>query len=428
MILSFRVKNFRSIADDAILSMRPVKAYKEHLGNVHHSEIVDILKVAGVYGANASGKSNLVKAFGAMRNILLGSLRRSSVDDIDTEPFELDPAKLDEPSEFDMEMLVGDYVYRYGFSVTQKMVVAEWLFRSSGEQRAISKPLFIRDGAAILEHNKRVLRELDTFDIATLLPNALLLPRLDQLNNAISKDIMGWFKNLNALSGSFSSRYTDYSTRHINDVAFRDNMLRLIRMADNSIQDVSVNTREMRIDDLPPRIRRAIPDEAKVRSIEAKEVMVVRKDASGADVAFDMDEKESEGTIKIFELSGPITDILNHGSILVIDEMEAKLHPSLSRRLVLLFLSERSNPNHAQLIFVTHDATLLHTVGLRRDQVWFCEKDISGRSNFYCLAEIRSESKTRKQDNLEKKYLEGRFGAVPYFADDEKAVVSVRRR
>ena len=363
-----------------------------------------------------------------MRNILLGSLRRSSVDDIDTEPFELDPAKLDEPSEFDMEMLVGDYVYRYGFSVTQKMVVAEWLFRSSGEQRAISKPLFIRDGAAILEHNKRVLRELDTFDIATLLPNALLLPRLDQLNNAISKDIMGWFKNLNALSGSFSSRYTDYSTRHINDVAFRDNMLRLIRMADNSIQDVSVNTREMRIDDLPPRIRRAIPDEAKVRSIEAKEVMVVRKDASGADVAFDMDEKESEGTIKIFELSGPITDILNHGSILVIDEMEAKLHPSLSRRLVLLFLSERSNPNHAQLIFVTHDATLLHTVGLRRDQVWFCEKDISGRSNFYCLAEIRSESKTRKQDHLEKKYLEGRFGAVPYFADDEKAVVSVRRR
>lgn len=420
MILSFRVKNFRSIAEDAILSMRPVRAYKEHLENVHRSGNIEILKVAGIYGANASGKSNLVKAFDAMRRILFGSLQRSSVDDIDVEPFELDPQKKNEPSEFDMEMLIGDYVYRYGFSVTEKSVVAEWLFRSSGEQRAVSKPLFVREGSAILEANKKVFRELKNLDMATILPNALLLPKLDQSNSDVAKRIMRWFKDVNVLSGSFSSTYNPYSARHINDVAFHDNMMKLIRLADQSILNVAVNTREVRMDDLPARVRRTIPDDIKIRSIEEKSVMMLRRNVDGEHVFFDIVEKESEGTMKIFELSGPLTDILNRGRILVIDEMEAKLHPLLTRRLVLLFMSEQSNPNHAQLIFVTHDATLLRSVGLRRDQVWLCEKDKMGRTDLYCLAEIRSQSGARKEDNLEKKYLEGRFGAVPYFAAEDE--------
>ena len=156
-----------------------------------------------------------------------------------------------------------------------------------------------------------------------------------------------------------------------------------------------------------------------MRSIEARTIKMLRKGVDGGDVAFDIDEKESEGTIKIFELSGPLTDILNQGSILVIDEMEAKLHPLLTRRLILLFMSEQLNPNHAQLIFVTHDATLLHSIDMRRDQVWLCDKDKYGRTSLYCLSEIRSASKARKEDNLEKKYLEGRFGAVPYFVDED---------
>lgn len=302
MILSFRVKNYRSFAEDAILSMRPVRAYKEHLENVHKSGNIETLKVAGIYGANASGKSNLVKAFAAMRNILFGSLQRSSVDDIDVEPFALDSAKLNEPSEFDMEMLIGNYVYRYGFSVTEKSVLAEWLFRSSGEPRAVSKPLFIREGPAILEANKKVLRELKNLDMTTLLPNALLLPKLDQSNSDVAKRIMRWFKDVNILSGSFSSNYNPYSARHINDVAFHDNMMKLIRLADQSILDVSVNIREVSIDDLPSRVRRTIPDDIKIRSIEEKTVLMLRRNVDGENVFFDMDEKESEGTMKIFML------------------------------------------------------------------------------------------------------------------------------
>lgn len=417
MILSFRVKNFRSIANEAILSFRPVKAYKEYPENIHRYGNIEALKAAGIYGANASGKSNLVKAFGAMRNILLGSLRRSSIDEIDVEPFELDSANLKEPSEFDVEMLAGGYVYRYGFSVTAKSVAAEWLFRSSGEPRAVSKPLFVREGSTLLKANKRVLRELQKLDMTTLLPNALLLSRLDQLNSNVAKLVMRWFNELQVLSGSLSSEYNRYSVMHLNEKAFHDNMMRLIRLADRSILDVSVNTREIHVDDLPPRVRIKIPVGAKIQSIEERTVVMLRRNVDGENVAFDIDEKESEGTTKIFGLSGPLTDILNRGWVLVIDELEAKLHPLLTRRIVSLFMSEKTNPNRAQLIFVTHDATLLRSVGLRRDQVWLCEKNKKGMTDLYCLAEIRSKSGTRKEDNLEKKYLEGRFGAVPDFED-----------
>ena len=417
MILSFRVKNFRSFAEDAVLSMRPVKAYKERPENVCKQKVVDVLKIAGVYGANASGKSNLVKAIRTMRKILLGSLRRSSVDDIEAEPFELDADKRSSPTEFDMEMLIDNHVYRYGFSVTKQAVASEWLFRSLGGQRSVERVLFIRDANVLLESNKQSLPELRTLGMKTLLPNSLLLPRLDQLNNVVAKRIMRWFYDVRVLSGSYSSDYGGYSVSHFDDDGFHGKMIRILQLADSSIEDVSVKKKEMDVRELPLHIRMNLPRNAKSVSVESQTVLVSRRDSLGERIFFDIDEKESEGTRKMFELSGPLTDILNNGSILVIDEMEAKLHPLLTRRLVGLFRSPEWNPENAQLVFVTHDATLLLHAGLRRDQVWFCEKGRSCASELYCLSEVKASEKARREDNLEKKYLEGRFGAVPRFAD-----------
>ena len=416
MILSFRVKNFRSFAEDAVLSLRPVKAYKEHQENIFRKDNVEVLKIAGVYGANASGKSNLVKAIRTMRRILLGSLRRSSVDDIEAEPFELDAGKRTSPTEFDMEMFIDNHVYRYGFSVTKKVVSSEWLFRSLGGQRSVERVLFIREGNALLESNKQLLSELKAFEMKTLLPNSLLLPRLDQLNNVVAKRIMQWFYNVKILSGSRSSDYDRYSARHFGDSLFHDTMMRIMRFADPSIADVVVDTQEFGVDEMPSHIRKRLPQNTEI-SVEARIVQVKRHSKQGNMIPFDLDDKESEGTIKMFELSGPLTDILNTGSILVIDEMEAKLHPILTRKLVGLFRSAEWNPKNAQLFFVTHDATLLRHAGLRRDQIWFCEKNWAGESELYCLSEVKSNEKARQEDNLEKKYLEGRFGAVPRFAD-----------
>lgn len=416
MILSFRTRNFRSFAEDVVISMRPVRAYKEHGENMHHINDVDVLKVAAVYGPNASGKSNLVKAIAFMRRTVVDSLKRGSVDKIDVEPFDLDEQKRMEPSEFDIEILIGDYVYRYGFSVRDDSVVAEWLYRSRGGARSVARTLFIREGNKILESNSRILREMDFLDMKTLLSNSLLLPRLDQLNNETAKKIMRWFANLQVLFGSRSQRYGAFSVRHIDDVEFRDKMMQFLRFADSSIKDVYVKSRAVEWEELPMRMRMALPRKARESfAVEEHTVLVSRFDRQGKQVPFDLEEKESEGTIKMFELSGPLTDILKNGRTLVIDEMEAKLHPLLTKRIVSLFSSEIWNPKNAQLIFITHDVTIMRHSGLRRDQIWFCDKDRYGVSDLYSLAEVKSTAKARREDNLEKKYLEGRFGAVPRF-------------
>lgn len=416
MILSFRVKNFRSFSDDAIISMRPIKAYKEHEGNIYqHNKNVEILKIAGIYGANSSGKSNFIRAIGCMRYILFDSLRRSSVDEIDAETFELDAKKKRSPTEFDVEMLIDNYVYRYGFSVRRDRVIAEWLYRSLGGQRSVVQTLFIREKDSILTADSRLFGEGSRFDITTLLPNALLLPRLDQLNNSIAKAVMGWFRNLKVLSGLSSFSYAEYSVRHVDNVEFREKMKAIIRLADSSIENISVDMQRIDINELPQDFRRKLLNEKRDGFVEARTVLVERRDVQGNHVPFDLDEKESEGTKKIFEMSGPLVDILNSGAILVIDELEAKLHPALTRKLLSLFQSERWNPKNAQLIFVTHDVTLLRYAKLRRDQIWFCEKGKECRSELYCLAEIKSSARTRQDDNIEKRYLEGRYGALPEF-------------
>lgn len=415
MLISFRMENFRSFSEQAMISMRPVKAYGEHLENQVEVDGCPLLKVAAIYGPNASGKSNIVKGFAAMRRLVLHSLQTSSVDALKVEPFELDVEKETAPTLFEVSMLLRGRIYRYGFAATRERVMAEWLGMTHVGGRAVERMLFVREGDVLKSHNRRLFPELSKMDISTLLPNALLLPRMDQLNDATAKSVMRWFKNMSVLSGSESARYGGYSSEHIDEAAFHDRMLQFVRFADSSISDVLTRREEMRWEDLPPAIRARHTRPQGFVSAEAVEVFVTRRNRQGDIVKFDIDDKESEGTAKMFELSGPLTDILNSGSVLVIDEMESKLHPLLTRRIIRVFNSALSNPNNAQLVFVTHDATLLRSARLRRDQVWFCEKDGYGASSLYCLAEIRSTAKARREDNLEKKYLEGRFGAIPVF-------------
>lgn len=416
MILSFRVKNFRSFSNDAIISMRPMRAYKEHEGNIYqHNKNIEILKIAGIYGPNSSGKSNFIRAIGCMRYILFDSLRRSSVDEIDAETFELDVKKKTSPTEFDVEMLIDNYVYRYGFSVRRDRVIAEWLYRSLGGPRSVVQTLFIREKDSILKADSRLLKEACQFDMTTLLSNALLLPRLDQLNNIVAKAVMGWFTNLKVLSGLSSFSYAEYSARHFNDVGFREKMTEIVRLADPSIENILVDVQRIDIDELPQRFRMKLSNEKRRGIVEASTIFVERRNTQGDFVPFELGKKESEGTKKIFEMSGPLVDILNSGAILVIDELEAKLHPALTRKLLSLFQSERWNPKNAQLIFVTHDVTLLRYAKLRRDQIWFCEKRKECKSELYCLAEIKSATRARQGDNIEKRYLEGRYGALPEF-------------
>ena len=411
MLLAFRVRNFRSIAGEAVLSLRPVDAYHEWPGTVVALPRFNVLTVAGIYGANASGKSNIINAARFMRRTVLRSTRMGSVDSLRTEPFALDEKCRLAPSLFEMEFEIDGRVFRYGFELVAEQILSEWLFMSLGGARSVEKPLFIRDGGALVKVNKKAMPEVTKLDMTTVLANTLVLPRLDQLNGMTAKAVMKWFFDMRVLSGSDTDGFARYTADLLSNVASHDSIIGFLRLADRIIVDAHAEEVEESLappswasDKKPVRFRRNV-------------IQIARRDASGNNVSFDMDWQESEGTAKMFGLAGPLTDILRNGYTAFVDELEAKLHPMLTRKIIRLFTSPMTNPKHAQLVFVSQDA-LQFKLGfgrLRRDQIWFCEKDDRGMTDLYCLSSVKSGASIRKEEDLGKKYLEGRYGGIPEF-------------
>jgi len=421
MLLSFRVRNYRSIADEVVFSLRPVDAYHEQAENVVCLSRVKALNTIAIYGANASGKSNLVRAAGFMQHTIMRSNRMNSVDVFRIDPFLLDPAKRDEPSLFEMEFAIENKVYRYGFELTRTAVVSEWLFVSLGGTRTVERPLYLREGNELTRKSRTRMPEVAKFDMATLLPNALLLPRLDQLNGAVAKKLMRWFADLKILSASDTTGFNAYTTQALSDPTMHKAILQFVRLADRVVDDVQSETQDVDFSSLPPMLRRAVASgEAQVNA-KREIVNLVRKDAEGNSVPFDLATQESEGTAKMFSLAGPIVDILANGYVAFVDELEAKLHPILTRKIIRMFSNPDINRHHAQLVFVSHDA-LQFKLGfgrLRRDQIWLCEKDARGRTDLYCISDVKSGARIRREEDFGKKYLEGRYGGVPVFPSAE---------
>ncbi len=408
MLLQFSVGNFRSFSSRVTLSLDAVKAFKEYQENVFESGAYRLLTSAAVYGANASGKSNLIKAMDFMRDFVLTSAKSNSTDEIAAEPFRLDKQTLGRPSFFEVVFLIDEWTYRYGFEVTSKEVRSEWLFRSKGP-RGKSFCLFKRerDGIDVSDdYPEGKGREEDTRD------NALFLSTVDQRNGASAHQIIKWFSELKLISGMHDFAYLDFTGKKLTESNYKKKITAFIRHVDESVTDIAVREKQ-----IPEELLRRFPPEF------AKKVMPPRSftferiqrdgDKENGKVSFDLEDDESAGTAKMLGLAGPWIDILENGRIAFVDELEAKLHPHLVRQLVRLFNSTGTNPQNAQLVFVTHDTNLLTYGGLRRDQIWFCEKDRRGATDLYSLAEI----KVRKTDPLARDYLNGRYGAVPYFGD-----------
>lgn len=411
MLLSFRVRNFRSIAGEAVLSLRPVDAYHEWPGTVVVLPRFNVLTVAGIYGANASGKSNIVRAARFMRHTVLRSTRMGSVDSLCTEPFALDTEHRSAPSLFEMAFEIDGRVYRYGFELTAERILSEWLFVSLGGARSVERPLFIREGGALVKISERAMPEAAKLDMMTVLANTLVLPRLDQLNGMTAKAVMKWFSDMRVLSGSNSDGFARYTADLLSNAASHDSIISFLRLADRIIVDAHAEEVEDSL--FPP----SWAHEKKTVRFRRNVIQIARRDASGNNVSFDMDRQESEGTAKMFGLAGPLTDILRNGYTAFIDELESKLHPMLTRKIIRLFTNPTTNPKHAQLVFVSQDA-LQFKLGfgrLRRDQIWFCEKDDWGRTDLYCLSSVKSGASIRKDEDLGKKYLEGRYGGIPEF-------------
>lgn len=430
MLLEFSVSNFLSFRDKATLSMVASKddSLPDNLVKAPVKYKMKVLKTAVIYGANASGKSNFLKAFRFFIDFVLSSHHSAErKENIPISPFKLDVKYTQKPSEFEIYFLHDGTKYQYGFSATSKKIYEEWLYsypkkqpRLLFERKALpgkKDKLYLKFGTYWKGDRKRFENILH--------PKALLLSLAHQLGIAVASDLMLWFRDKVTWAktnpiGQDEQIFT--SAWAADQEIFRNELVKFLQKADFAISGLTINKvpfhkhHALRI--VPKELLNNIIDDIKSKLPDGKELTThetkfehIGTDESGAEepIYFDFNE-ESEGTQKLYALAGPIVHVLLNGCCLLVDELDTKLHPLLTREIIHLFTDPDLNINGAQLIFATHDSSLLDQKTLfRRDQIWFTERDGKGSSHLYSLWEFRP----RTGENIRNGYLAGRYGAIP---------------
>ena len=417
MIIDFTVGNFLSFKDKRTLSFQAsgISELPENIIKIGKNKL---LRSGVVYGANSSGKSNLIKAIDRMRDLLLNSVKLNDNDFLEYSPFLLSNIE-NEPTFFEMEFYHLNKIFRYGFEYNEKKILNEWLFIKQGSKKEVVQFIRTIDGIGVSpEFEEGIGKEKSTND------NRLFISLVAQLGGKTSKKILEWFRGYNVLSGIEHKDYTGFSLRMLHKkIKGCEESLSLYQKLKLGFTDINVKEAEFNTSELPSNV----PDSIRTRLVkefQGKTMVSIKTvhnkyDKSGqiiGNILFDKDENESEGTKKIIDLSGPIFDTLMLGKILIIDELDAKLHPLITIQIVKLFNNPITNPNNAQLFFATHDTNLLNSELFRRDQIWFTEKDAAEQTDLYSLIEFKlpDGSKVRNDSNLERNYIRGRYGAIPF--------------
>ena len=423
MIIQFSVGNFRTFKDRVTLNMvasnydRETRETDNIIFNTKYN--FRTLKSAVIYGANASGKSKFMEALMFMKHFAINSSKDSQQgDEIDIEPFRLNSESVSSPSEFEVIFLHEDIQYRYGFEVNKEKVVAEWLYQKPKTKEI---ELFYRDLQSFEIHQKTFKKGALAVKEGLVRDNALLLSLTAQLNDSIAINVINWFKSLKTFSGLREEGYHGYTVSRTKEPKTKLRILELLKAADLGIQDIRLELLDIEKlpKDLPKEIRERLIRESKEENSEiVSDVLTSHRqyDSNNKyidDIHFSMDIDESSGTRKFFALTGPVLDVLENGYILVVDELDSKLHPNLVCKLISLFNSKDLNPRNAQLIFNTHDTNLLGSGLFRRDQIWFTEKNKFGSASLYSLADFKTDS-VRKNEAFEENYIRGKYGSVPY--------------
>lgn len=425
MLVKFSLRNYRTFREQADWSLvASPDATNEAENVVSFPNGLRLLKGAVVYGANASGKSKLIEGLRFMRDFVRTSADTQPGDEIPFEPFRLSMLSEAEPSEFEVIFVHDKVRYRYGFEVTATHVVAEWLYYRTTTKEA---KVFSRNGQDFGEINSKELKGLAAQYIkeGNVRENALALSLITKLfyKLAPARAVLAWFNKLKIISGLTDTGYRAFSMSEAQKPARKNAMLRLLQEADLGIEDLEVEQLDLDKlpkgfpDDIKKELQKAWPKEknAKVFSdVLTKHSKFNAEQQATEAVRFSMQEDESAGTMKFFSLTGPVLDVLETGQVLVVDELDSRLHPNLVCKLVALFNSTAQNPHNAQLLFNTHDTNLLANGKFRRDQIWFTEKDRYGAATLYSLAEING---VRAEDNFETNYIRGKYGAVPYLGN-----------
>ncbi|RZU47922.1 hypothetical protein EV700_0890 [Fluviicoccus keumensis] len=416
MLVEFRTKNFRSLRDEQVLSL--VASTDKTLLDTHALDTglkaaPHLLRSAVVYGANASGKSNLIKALQYMRGVVLESAAMQPGQTFDRlQPFKLDAASGSEPTEFEITFLLDGVRYQYGFAMNTQRIVSEHLlvFKAFKPQRWFERRFDVESGKDIYEFGSGLKGAKHLWEGATL-PNMLFLSRAVNLNSEALLPVFDWFANRLVIINEQSPLSPQFSMQMLKQDAPRRAIRDFLRAADISIADIEVTTKQAMVHtinfDLATGKREESTGEQAVDEVKFHHV------TEHGNAVFDLMD-ESSGTRNLLFLTGPILDILNKGLTLLVDELDTSLHTLLVQALVRLFHRPDVNTGGAQLIFTTHDTSLLDAYGLfRRDQVWFVEKRADQSTALYPLLDFSP----RKHEALERGYLQGRYGALPFLSN-----------
>lgn len=407
MLIQFRFKNFKSFRDDTILdfSATRISEYSDRIISIGYEKL---LPVAAIFGANASGKSNVVNAFRYMMSYVLESF--SFGGDFDDKkwknrklkytPFLFDSNSKNEASSFEVYFMDkeehGCKSYNYGFTLSQDGVIEEWLNAKSKTAQSY-KQIFYRnkdelDLTGLPSKSQELIRI--SLNKETLIVSLGAKLKIEKL-----RLIRDWFYKIN---------FADFGNPYEN--AFLSSLIPEGFADDQAVQGNVVTY----LSSFDPSIIGFHVEMMKDNEKENIKIDAIHRMVDGGTVSIPLEE-ESDGTLKMFALYPVLQDTLKNGGVLFVDELNARLHPLLVRSFLITFLNPQINQKHAQLVFTTHDAWQLSNHLLRRDEIWFTEKDHRGISVLYSLADFIDEdgAKIRKDESYEKNYLLGKYGAIP---------------
>ncbi len=443
MLVKFIVENFLSFKDETTLDMlastdsrNQNHISKNRIGNTD----LEVLKSAAIYGANASGKSNLIEALMFAKNFI--TLGTRAEETIFTNPFKLDPVKAKSPSKFEFIIFFEGIIYHYGFSIDKQKVHEEWLLMKDNKK---FKTLFERVvfeneeqsfefGPSFVSKRKKNDYQFLEFVMRGTRSNELFLTEAFEKKVEKIKPLMKWFREILTIV-SADSEYGLLEMRTKEDENFRCFLEELLILNGTGISSIGTETSKLEIEkefnELPKSMKKLIQENinkevgmtitggVNLTISDEGEVIQVKTQHLTSDnetINFDFEE-ESEGTQRLVHLAPALFELQTSNKVYFIDELERKLHPKLSKNLVETFL--KVGNERSQLLFTTHESNLLDLDLLRRDEIWFVEKDKLGSSHLTSLAEF----KIRLDLNIQKGYLNGRFGAIPFIGNSEKLLM-----
>lgn len=412
MLIQFNFKNFMSFRDEASLDMTATKI-SEHPTHVVETGGDKLLTVAAIYGANASGKSNVYNAFSFMRDYVVNSFYfggdsgRKNSDIPKVTPYLFDRESRDKPSEFEVfyvDQTDGkEKSYQYGFVIQNTEILEEWLFSKAKTSRSEYRTIFYRKKGEELEADGLAKKSVSNLKEA-LQKETLIVSLGAKLNIPLLTAVYNWFANNETIHlatlGEEFSRASDLPAGFVSDRKVQENVLSYIATFDESIVDFEIEEIKRTDEDLLGK---------------SYVIHTIHKLEDGSGLQSILLGNESSGARKMLALYEPLKYVLDHGSVMFIDELNDRLHPLLVRNIILTFLTPEININHAQLILTSHDVWQFSNELLRRDELWITDKDRGGASTLYSVADFKDEEgkKIRRNEAIAKNYLVGNYGGIP---------------